>query len=273
MTAVPAAREGAAAELVLAADAFLVAPKARRAETIMAQAEGQEPRTVIAGYHWFTDWGRDTMISLEGLTLCTHRVREAGYILRTFAHYVRDGLIPNMFPDGQREGLYHTADASLWFFHAVERYTIATGDDDTLRKLLRRHRLAVAAAALLALLATASAVTLAVMYGRQGELLLQVQTEAAKSKAISSFLEDMLGRIDPQHARGRDVAVLRELLDVADTLPTCALPGPVSAISMSTSPVCPGYSGESAALSEPVTVTERGACPAAADAVPVPEPP
>jgi predicted glycogen debranching enzyme len=91
---------------------------------------------VIAGYHWFTDWGRDTMISLEGLTLSTRRVREAGYILRTFAHYVRDGLIPNMFPDGQREGLYHTADASMWFFHAVERYTAATGDDDTLRKLL-----------------------------------------------------------------------------------------------------------------------------------------
>ena len=76
------------------------------------------------------------MISLEGLTLSTHRYREAGYILRTFAHYVRDGLIPNMFPDGQREGLYHTADATLWFFHAIERYTVATGDAETLRKLL-----------------------------------------------------------------------------------------------------------------------------------------
>ena len=91
---------------------------------------------MIAGYHWFTDWGRDTMISLEGLTLSTHRYREAGYILRTFAHYVRDGLIPNMFPDGAREGLYHTADATLWFFHAVERYVRATGDVDTLRQLL-----------------------------------------------------------------------------------------------------------------------------------------
>src|SRR5258708_17499650 len=76
------------------------------------------------------------MISLEGLTLATGRYREAGYILRAFAHYVRDGLIPNMFPDGEREGLYHTADASLWFFHAIERYTVATGDDETLRKLL-----------------------------------------------------------------------------------------------------------------------------------------
>ena len=125
-----------ARELILAADQFIIRPAGRVEETARARAAGDEVRTVIAGYHWFTDWGRDTMISLEGLTLSTHRYREAGYILRTFAHYVRDGLIPNMFPDGEREGLYHTADASLWFFHAVERYTVATGDDETLRKLL-----------------------------------------------------------------------------------------------------------------------------------------
>ena len=125
-----------ARELVLAADQFIIRPAGRVEEAARARAAGDDVRTVIAGYHWFTDWGRDTMISLEGLTLATHRYREAGYILRTFAHYVRDGLIPNMFPDGQREGLYHTADASLWFFHAVERYTLATGDDETLRKLL-----------------------------------------------------------------------------------------------------------------------------------------
>jgi predicted glycogen debranching enzyme len=88
---------------------------------------------VIAGYHWFTDWGRDTMISLEGLTLTTGRQAEAGYILRTFLHYVKDGLIPNMFPEGQNEGLYHTADATLWFFHAMDRYLQATGDRLTLR--------------------------------------------------------------------------------------------------------------------------------------------
>ncbi len=125
-----------AGELVLAADQFIIRPAGRIEEAARAKAQGDEVRTVIAGYHWFTDWGRDTMISLEGLTLSTHRVREAGYILRTFAQYVRDGLIPNMFPDGQREGLYHTADASLWFFHAIERYTLATGDDATLRELL-----------------------------------------------------------------------------------------------------------------------------------------
>ena len=124
-----------ASELVLAADQFIITPAGRVEEAARARAAGQEVRTVIAGYHWFTDWGRDTMISLEGLTLSTGRVREAAYILRTFAHYVRDGLIPNMFPDGARQGLYHTADATLWYFHAVQQYVRATGDTETLRHL------------------------------------------------------------------------------------------------------------------------------------------
>ena len=76
------------------------------------------------------------MISLEGLTLTTGRLIEAGYILRTFAHYVRDGLIPNMFPDGKKNGLYHTADATLWFFHALGRYLERTQDEITLNLLL-----------------------------------------------------------------------------------------------------------------------------------------
>jgi len=59
------------------------------------------------------------MISLEGLTLMTGRHREAGNILRTFSSYIKDGLIPNMFPEGEHAGLYHTADATMWFFHAV----------------------------------------------------------------------------------------------------------------------------------------------------------
>jgi predicted glycogen debranching enzyme len=125
-----------AAELVLAADQFIVTPAGRTEEAARARATGEEVRTVIAGYHWFTDWGRDTMISLDGLTLSTGRHREAAYILRTFAHYVRDGLIPNMFPDGSREGLYHTADASLWFFHAVHRYLTVTDDEETVRQLV-----------------------------------------------------------------------------------------------------------------------------------------
>jgi predicted glycogen debranching enzyme len=129
-------RESISAELVLAADQFIITPAGRTEEAARARAAGEDVRTVIAGYHWFTDWGRDTMISLEGLTLSTHRFREAAYILRTFAHYVRDGLIPNMFPDGAREGLYHTADATLWFFHAINRFVRITGDAETLRTLL-----------------------------------------------------------------------------------------------------------------------------------------
>jgi predicted glycogen debranching enzyme len=132
----PRAREGPAAELVLAADQFVVAPAGRVADTVLTRASGDEARTIIAGYHWFTDWGRDTMINLEGLTVLTGRHVEAGYILRTFGHYVRDGLIPNMFPEGTRQGLYHTADATLWYFHAIDRYLQATGDRDTLRLLL-----------------------------------------------------------------------------------------------------------------------------------------
>ncbi len=132
----PAARRGAGAELVLAADQFVVVPAGRRRDAAQSQAEGDEVRSVIAGYHWFTDWGRDTMISLEGLTLATGRMREAGSILRNFARYVRDGLLPNMFPDGSNEGLYHTADATLWFFHALDRYAAATGDENLVRRLL-----------------------------------------------------------------------------------------------------------------------------------------
>jgi predicted glycogen debranching enzyme len=132
----PSARQGLPAELVLAADQFIITPTTRVADAARAHAAGDEIRSVIAGYHWFTDWGRDTMICLEGLTLNTGRHIEAGYILRTFAHYVSDGLIPNMFPEGEKEGLYHTADATLWFFHALDRYLKATSDWSTLRLLL-----------------------------------------------------------------------------------------------------------------------------------------
>ncbi|HEY4219279.1 MAG TPA: amylo-alpha-1,6-glucosidase [Gemmatimonadaceae bacterium] len=135
-SAAPQAQDETGAELVLAADQFIITPNGRVADATRAAAMGNEVRTVIAGYHWFTDWGRDTMISLEGLTLATGRQREAAFILRTFAHYVRDGLIPNMFPDGSNEGLYHTADATLWFFHAVEAYVRRTGDEVTLTHLL-----------------------------------------------------------------------------------------------------------------------------------------
>ncbi len=132
----PAVQEPPGRELVVAADQFIIKPTGRVEDAARARAAGDEVRSVIAGYHWFTDWGRDTMISLEGLTLTTGRQAEAGYILRTFAHYVRDGLIPNLFPEGEKEGLYHTADATLWFFHAIDRYLAYTKDRLTLRLLL-----------------------------------------------------------------------------------------------------------------------------------------
>jgi predicted glycogen debranching enzyme len=128
------ARRAPAAELVLAADQFVIRPPREK------RVEGEAPRTVIAGYHWFTDWGRDTMISLEGLTLTTGRWDEARLILLTFGRHARDGLIPNLFPEGQSQGLYHTADATLWFFHAVERYTAITGDRSVLEELLPTFR-------------------------------------------------------------------------------------------------------------------------------------
>jgi predicted glycogen debranching enzyme len=135
LLAPPQARTGFAAQLVLAADQFVVFPGSRLEESVLARAAGEEVRTVIAGYHWFTDWGRDTMISLEGLTLITGRHQEARAILRTFSHYVKDGLLPNHFPEGQRTAIYNTVDATLWYFHALDRYYATTKDRETLQML------------------------------------------------------------------------------------------------------------------------------------------
>jgi predicted glycogen debranching enzyme len=135
------------AELVLSADQFVIKPATRSADTARARAAGENARSVIAGYHWFTDWGRDTMISLEGLALCTGRTAEARDTLLTFAQHLHEGLIPNLFPEGDQRGRYHTADATLWFFHAIDRYLSLTRDVDTVRQLLpsldaiiQRHR-------------------------------------------------------------------------------------------------------------------------------------
>lgn len=128
-------RQGLGAQLILAADQFIVLPGSRLQEQSLFSASEDPVRTVIAGYHWFTDWGRDTMISLEGLTLCTGRHDQARAILRTFSHYIHEGLLPNHFPEGQRTPLYNTIDATLWYFHAVDRYVEITNDKDTLRFL------------------------------------------------------------------------------------------------------------------------------------------
>ncbi len=124
------------ANLILAADQFIITPYTRYQDMLRLQAEGEEARSVIAGFPWFMDWGRDTMISLEGLTLTAGRNRDAYAILNTFAYYVKDGLIPNMFPEGETKGVYNTADASLWFFHAIDRYIELTGDEDILESIL-----------------------------------------------------------------------------------------------------------------------------------------
>ncbi|MHB8109340.1 MAG: amylo-alpha-1,6-glucosidase [Syntrophorhabdaceae bacterium] len=139
-SAIPKARTGPPAELVLAADQFIISPAGRVKDEARARAAGFEMKTIIAGYHWFTDWGRDTMISLEGLTLVTGRASDASSILRAFLYYLRDGLIPNMFPEGHNEGLYHTADATLWFFHALDRYLAWTGDRGTLKLFLPKMK-------------------------------------------------------------------------------------------------------------------------------------
>lgn len=136
LTAAARARDDFGDELKLAADQFLITPAGRSEDTARAHAMGDEVCSVIAGYHWFTDWGRDTMISLEGLTLTTGRLNEARWILRTFSHYIKEGLIPNLFPEGEKEGLYHTADATLWYFHAIDRYLERTQDRETLLLLL-----------------------------------------------------------------------------------------------------------------------------------------
>jgi predicted glycogen debranching enzyme len=115
-----------ARHLVLAADQFIV----RR-----ALPDDPNGRTVMAGYPWFGDWGRDTMISLPGLTLVTGRHDVAARILRTFARFVDQGMLPNRFPEADETPEYNTVDATLWYFEAIRAYHAATGDDALLREL------------------------------------------------------------------------------------------------------------------------------------------
>lgn len=112
--------------LVLAADQFIVD---------RSVPENPYGKTIIAGYHWFGDWGRDTMISLPGLTLATGRPEVARSIFRTFARYVDQGMLPNRFPDAGETPEYNTVDATLWYFEAIRDYHNTTGDDDLLMEL------------------------------------------------------------------------------------------------------------------------------------------
>jgi predicted glycogen debranching enzyme len=113
-------------QLVLAADQFIV----RR-----ALPDEPDGRSVIAGYHWFGDWGRDTMIALPGLTLATGRAEVAWQILLAFARYVDGGMLPNKFSDAGGKPEYNTVDAALWYFEAVRQYFAITGDKRTLQRL------------------------------------------------------------------------------------------------------------------------------------------
>jgi len=85
-------------------------------------------KSVIAGYHWFSDWGRDTMISLAGLSVPKERMATARDILRTFAQNVDRGMLPNRFPDIGQLPEYNTIDATLWFFEAIRSYLAHSGD-------------------------------------------------------------------------------------------------------------------------------------------------
>jgi predicted glycogen debranching enzyme len=105
--------------LVVSADSFVI----KRGNGI----------SMIAGYPWFTDWGRDTMIALPGIFLVTGRYEEARKLLLAFLDHYRDGLIPNTFPEGGEDPIYNTVDASLWYIHSCYEYYLATNDIDTVR--------------------------------------------------------------------------------------------------------------------------------------------
>jgi len=96
-------------QLVLAADQFVVT----------CEIGGQTGQSILAGYPWFSDWGRDTMIALPGLTLATGRPEDSAAILRTYAQFVDQGMLPNRFPDAGEAPEYNTVDATLWYFHAI----------------------------------------------------------------------------------------------------------------------------------------------------------
>jgi predicted glycogen debranching enzyme len=113
-------------QLVLAADQFIVK------RPLPGETAGD---SVIAGYPWFGDWGRDTMIALPGLTLSTGRPEVAKSILRTYASFVDRGMLPNRFPEAGEVAKYNTVDATLWYFEAARQYVNATRDEELVEEL------------------------------------------------------------------------------------------------------------------------------------------
>ncbi len=119
--------------LTLAADQFIVAREG--AQAAGRAADTGRGATVIAGYPWFGDWGRDTMIALPGLAVATGRHTEAASILRTFGQHLSQGMLPNRFPDDGDAPEYNTVDATLWYFHAIAEYQAASNDLSLVREL------------------------------------------------------------------------------------------------------------------------------------------
>ncbi|MCY7374472.1 MAG: hypothetical protein LH472_00665, partial [Pyrinomonadaceae bacterium] len=119
---IAAANDDFTKQLVLAADQFIVSRGAGK--------------TIIAGYPWFSDWGRDTMIALNGLTLATNRAEIARQILLEFSRHISQGMLPNRFPDAGDEPEYNNVDATLWYFEAIRAYVEKTKDYDFVRKKL-----------------------------------------------------------------------------------------------------------------------------------------
>ncbi|QBD81960.1 glycogen debranching protein [Ktedonosporobacter rubrisoli] len=131
-----AERDPVLARLVIAADQFVAArPEAGEMQENWPLQLSPKRKTIIAGYPWFTDWGRDSMISLPGLLLATGRYSEARGLLKAFASYMYQGLIPNRFPDNGQVPEYNTVDATLWMFHALDRYLRTTSDWKLLKEL------------------------------------------------------------------------------------------------------------------------------------------
>ncbi|MBC7785225.1 MAG: glycogen debranching enzyme family protein [Burkholderiales bacterium] len=114
--------------LIASADDFVVG---------RPSADDPNGKTILAGYPWFSDWGRDTMIALPGLLLSTGRFDEAGRVLCSFAKFVSEGMIPNVFDDYSNQPHYNTVDASLWFVHAVFEYLKRSRDNETFESILR----------------------------------------------------------------------------------------------------------------------------------------
>ena len=114
--------DSAAKQLALAADAYI------------AHRDSTNGKTILAGYPLFSDWGRDTMIALPGCCLATRRFEDAKSILRTFLAYEKDGLVPNLFPEGGCDPMYNTVDAALLLIDALWQYHSRTGDMDFVRE-------------------------------------------------------------------------------------------------------------------------------------------